>query len=218
MALSLSGDGAITGMVSASSSDLSSALAAKLDASAYAPGLGIIAPSSIAYSGGSASSSGGTTTFTGVSSISLNGVFSATHQNYRIVWYGNGDQNPTIGGRFRARVAGADETGAGYVSHRIYSTSAGASPLLAYAAGQTSFDLFFVGNFGRCVFVTDIAGPYVAQHTEAVAQFFGGSSTDNYYGSGAFSLQSSTQYDGFTLYVPSGSISGAVRVYGYEGA
>ena len=48
-------------------------------------GLTLIAPSSTANSGGSVSTSGGEVTYTSVSSVSLNGVFSSTYTNYLIM-------------------------------------------------------------------------------------------------------------------------------------
>jgi len=47
-----------------------------------AGGLRLITPTSIANSGGSSSASGGAVTFTGVTSVSLNGCFTSTYANY----------------------------------------------------------------------------------------------------------------------------------------
>jgi len=49
------------------------------------PGLTQVTPTSIANSGGSSSLSGGAVTFTGVTSISLNGVFTSTYENYFVI-------------------------------------------------------------------------------------------------------------------------------------
>ncbi len=46
-------------------------------------GLSMVNPTSIANSGGTASASGGQVTFTGVTSISLNGVLTITDDNYQ---------------------------------------------------------------------------------------------------------------------------------------
>jgi hypothetical protein len=52
-------------------------------------GLDLITPTSIAYSGGSASVSGGAVTFSAASTVSVNNCFSSTYDNYRIVFRGS---------------------------------------------------------------------------------------------------------------------------------
>ncbi len=91
-------------------------------------GLSLITPSSIAATGGSGSiSSTGKISFTSASSISLNGIFSSTYQNYKVLFQVTA---PTSGVdlTLRLRASGSDLTGASYdetVLRTITSTVSG---------------------------------------------------------------------------------------------
>jgi hypothetical protein len=174
---------------------------------ATAPGLAIVTPTSIANSGGSASASGGAVTFTGVSSISLNGVFSATYENYRIVF--TSTSGSTIQTSFRLRAAGSDNSSSyfynlieagGGVSN---SPATGAtSARTGYAATTVSFNSFDVSQPFLSV-VTNYAGNYLTQ-------------VGNYTGLCAGGHNNAASYDGITFLPASSTLTGTVRVYGYK--
>ena len=178
-------------------------------------GISASPPSSVANSGGTASLSGNTVTFTGVSSVSLNGCFTGDYDNYRLLAAYVGTQNPTIALKFRARLSGTDESAASYLLHRIYSTDT-AGPTRSYAAGGTSFDIGFIGNIGQNVLAMDVIGPKTATWLNATLHSYGGSASDSYGAVGMGALQSTTQYDGFTIFPASGTITGTISVYGYK--
>ena len=79
-------------------------------------GLSLITPTSITATGGSATSSissTGTVSFTSASAISLNGVFSATYENYRVIFKGSlttGSQDLKL----RLRSSGSDNSTSNY--------------------------------------------------------------------------------------------------------
>ena len=53
------------------------------------PGMKLVVPSSVAVGSGSGSvATQGTVTFSGASSVSINGCFSSTYDNYRILFFG----------------------------------------------------------------------------------------------------------------------------------
>lgn len=173
-------------------------------------GLSLITPTSIAYSGGSASSSGGTTTFTGVSSISLNGVFSDTHANYRVLISFYASIATDLNWRYRA--GGTDNTSSTYY-YRVanltstYGTGSGSlsyTPVAAQSTTQTLVALD-VGGTRTTGFKTFVSW---SQYSAGSTSIYGVSSQDS----------ASTIYDGFTIYGAAGTITGNIRVYGYEGA
>jgi hypothetical protein len=174
-----------------------------------AGGLIPVNPTSIANSGGTAALSDNLITYTGVSSISVNGCFSATYTNYLFI--NTGTMSVATNYYMRLRVAGSDaSTGAyfyaqaGYNSGNTTSNNSGAS--------QTSIDLY--GN-PTVLHTIVMSNPFVATPTRAVNQFAAFSASLSA-GAGGFFHNVSTSYDGFTMFPASGNITGVVRVYGIK--
>lgn len=186
------------------------------DIEATLPGIGGMAsaaPTSIANSGGSASLSENTVTFTAVNAVSLNGCFTASYSNYRIVINQNSGGTGTNNIYMRLRVSGSDAT-TGYNSQNTfsYSTTVGAE-----GGSGTYFDLGGGLLSNRQLIVLDLGSPQLA-----LATMLTGSQASDH---GAVSFltrqhagrhSTATAYDGFTLAVTSSTISGTVSVYGYK--
>ena len=179
-------------------------------------GLVPMVPSSVVVGSGSATTSAnGQVTFTGVSSVSLNGVFSSTYDNYRILFRPNAaSTTQNIAARFR--VAGVDSS-ASYVQNDIYNTGTSgtqsnqAGYSLVYVLQQTSaaqqefaastFDLYGVALAAPTVghgtnvqvYTTGVSYQYLLQYYHSV----------------------STAYDGLTFIPSAGTMGGTVSVYGY---
>lgn len=174
-------------------------------------GLVLVTPSTIANSGGSASTSGGQVTFTGVSSISLNGVFSSTYDTYLVVLRGTISADNPI--QFRLRAAGTDNSSANYYFQFLQASAA------TVAAGRFSMNSSHqLGNF-------DAAADYAVEmtvSTPAAAAYTIIKSDSSHQAEftgieiyrGLHNL--ATAYDGFTLYPTGGTITGKARVYGYK--
>ncbi len=179
-------------------------------------GLAPITPTSIANSGGSASLSGNTVTMTGTTTVSLNGVFSATYQNYRLLINSTSSLAGTIVSRLR--VAGVDASGTNYFSQRALFFSTTSSP-----ARFTSETFARVGggdtNVGPNLATLDLANPFLTTYTVFLTQNFDNGDSNNaqlaLYGA---THKLNTSYDGITIYNPSGTMTGQIRVYGYKGA
>jgi hypothetical protein len=151
-------------------------------------------------------------TFSGVSAQSVNDVFSAEYDNYRIVLtasnsVGNADVN------FRLRVAGADDSSANY--HRQRFTSSSTSNVGTRTTGATVAVLGEVFTSNSMI-VTDICLPFSASPTT----FF---SNGNYNGTSPIIIIHSnfhnvnTSYTGFTLFAASNNfVNATVSVYGYN--
>jgi len=202
MSLSLSGDGVVTGLDSAASSDLGAELAAKLDSTAYQPGLVLITSES----------------FSAVSSISVNGCFSNTYANYKILYKFTAASAANAQVNIRMRASGSDNTTSNYDVVRIVAavgtlnvgTSEGQSAMLQVGNIDSTHPTAASGSI-------DIFGPFISAQTTLVAQT---TSKDNsgfsyYIPASGFQRQASS-FDGFTLYPNSGTFSGAIRIYGYR--
>lgn len=85
-----------------------------------AGGLRLITPTSIANSGGSSSVTGGAITFTGVTTISVNGCFTSTYDNYVVQIIATGGA-ANLAQNIRLRVAGSDNsTASSYVAQNLF--------------------------------------------------------------------------------------------------
>jgi hypothetical protein len=176
-------------------------------------GLVIMTPTSIAHSGTSASiNADGGVDFTAVTSLSLNGVFTSSFDNYRLVFRAVGSIKD-LAIRCRLRAAGSDNSTANsYVSQIVFgdSTTVGASRATS--------------DFGRIVHISSdreggaefhLYGPFLAQPTAGRSVVSSG--YDNaYLDDSAFTHNQSTSYDGITFYFATANMTGNVVVFGYE--
>ena len=177
------------------------------------PGLNPVAPTSIANSGGSASTTGNTTTFTGVNSVSLNGVFSALYLSYSLnIIFTNSISNEI---RLRYRSSGTDNTSSSYRQALVQGggsvASSGASTV------QTSIRLAY-GTAGQPNMMGNISlqGPFATVSTGLSLIAFDGSTPNSYVTVTASGFVATTSFDGVTLYPNSGTITGTIQVFGYK--
>ena len=156
-----------------------------------------------------------TTSFSGVASQSVNNVFSATYQNYLINFEAEQTTGtPTIG--FRLRVGGVDDTSSNY----IYSiTGLNTTPATdnLNAASQSSALFTRALNAFRFAANMNFFNPALAVRTSftSISQ---GLSASGVIGSftGAGSLNINTAFDGITFIASTGTMTGTIRVYGYQ--
>jgi hypothetical protein len=179
----------------------------------------LITPTSIANSGGSASASGGAVTFSGVTSVSLNGCFSATYLNYKIVinLTANSATGPTDL-NFRYRITGSDQTSSNY--YMGFNEIAQAGGLTTSVANPAS--AFLLGRHGTGVpgqtFFLESADPFVSGthhqiNFEGVTQTTGGGYA---YRTGVGDFIGSGSMDGFSLVMATNTFTGTIRCYGYQ--
>lgn len=185
--------------------------------SVFTPAMIPVVPTSVDKSGGSASAnSKGYVTFSGVSSVSLNGVFTSTYDYYKIFFSYESSTNASNG--IRLRVSGADNTTSNYVVGRTYQddntggfqntggqTAWGTTPTASVR--QYNAELTFVTPYG--------AVPTQGWHigTEAASS---GSGAKMAAQSGGMLFQASTSFDGLTLYPSTGTITGTIQVFGFN--
>jgi hypothetical protein len=154
-----------------------------------------------------------TTSFSGVSSQSVNDVFSATYKNYRVLV--NFDSNSA--GAFismRLRVAGADNTTTNY-AHTTYKNAMGSTSFAAYtrtADGNTFFRILTEAQTETSTISYDVFNPFNSEF----AQINGtGTNNQDTFGFGG-SFNATTSFTGFTLIPNNGTITGTITVMGYN--
>ena len=173
-------------------------------------GLVLVKPTSIANTGGSASLSGGAVTFTGVTSVSLNGVFTSTYENYRIVMSGTGSVSQNL--QIRFRIAGTDTTATNYAYQRLLVNGTSAGAARTTAANQAT-----IGGTDTIwgINLLDLSNPQTTV-TTAMRAYGAFSASGAYLQDAAAGYSLTTSFDGITYFPDSGTMSGTIRVYGYQ--
>jgi hypothetical protein len=173
-------------------------------------GLVPVVPTSVSVgSGTGTANANGQVTFTTASSVSLNGVFSATYKNYLII-FNEDTASATAAIQFRMRLAGTDNsTASSYITQYIRATSttvSAAKDTLSYgqldvSAGTQTFASLTVFNpaIASATYFTNLAN----------------TQTNTYLEMSALTHTVATAYDGISFISASGTFTGAVSVYGY---
>lgn len=153
-----------------------------------------------------------TSTFSSVSSVSINNCFSSTYANYRIMIDLNSNSS-VAEMRLRMRVSGSDSTASNYTTQQIRGADTSIS-------GTRFPDTSFYP--GYCTYSStniDIYSPFATGYTQFEAQntlsTAVSTSAIQYWISGGF-YAATTSFDGFTVYPNAGSFTGTIRVYGYQ--
>ena len=162
-----------------------------------------------------------TTSFSGVTSQSINDVFSATYDNYRIVAniLGAGAGGGGFQNFLRLRVSGTDNTASNY-RYAGYGLGDNSAALFRVQSGlTTSFLLEAASSQSYGYKVIDVFSPFKTENTSINYQGMYVENTPtffNYNMGGVMSV--TTSYTGFTLFTTSGgtTIEGRIRVYGYN--
>ena len=178
---------------------------------APAPGLSLVTPTSVAGSG--VTLSGGQVTFTAATTMSVNGCFTATYDNYQFVMTQSAS-SATNSIYMRLRVAGVDNSSSQYAYGFWDVSGSGSSGAVASnATTQFGLSLSSATNVQTSIFAT-VTSPFIAQRTN-VHQLSYGYDSANYVGrSGVGGVTVTTSYDGFTLFPSAGTFTGTLRVYG----
>jgi hypothetical protein len=175
-------------------------------------GIRICKPTSVTYSGTSASIVGqGSVEFSAVTSLSLNGVFSSDFDNYMIVVRATTSAGVGLG--IRLRTSGTDATATNYTRQTL--NAYGTTVNSARATSDSRFSGGDLYNTQRGGFIHHLYGPYLSQPTaHRMVSSVDYLSATIFDASGTHSL--STSYDGFTLYLISAgpNITGQLTVYG----
>jgi microcystin-dependent protein len=181
--------------------------------SATAPGLAVIAPTTIDNTGGSVTATGGQIVLSAVNSVSLNGIFTSTYDNYQLVFSGALSSVGSVELRARFRVGGTDNTTTNYYSQYVQGNSTTVTG--ARETTQTSFLFAYCNNALPNQAIADICEPYLTKATSMTTSNLISTGGPNVLYYGQMHL-GATSFDGITIYPASGTLSGTVRIYGLK--
>lgn len=183
-----------------------------------AMGLKNIVPTSVVVGSGSASTnSNGTVTFSGATSLLLNGAFSATYKNYHVVLNVNTNStNYDLASKFST--SGTIST-TGYFAAGERRSQGGTSS--TYGAGANTGQWYIGGgeqsyNNGTLTATFDVYNPFITTSTFARSKAYGtnaDSSGFNIYDTGV--AHDASSRDGLYLVPSGGNMSGTINIYGY---
>lgn len=157
------------------------------------------------------------TTFTTASAVSLNNVFSATYDSYRIKFLMT---SCTANGNLymHVRAGGTDlSSGNVYAYAGWYAGSGGASGMAGYNVGGNEMIVGYHNNVvPRLTSNIELDLPYVATTTLMTYSGQGYDGSNYVSRNGGGEVVNTGQYDGFTIFPSSGTLTGMVKVYGYR--
>jgi hypothetical protein len=173
----------------------------------------LVTPSSIAFSGTSASIVGsGSVDFSAVTSLSLNGVFSADYDNYYIVVRHFSNSNQGI--LYRLRLGSTDASGSNYTYQEIQASGTTVSGVRTSSSTSSLFAAGISTNRGGTLL--SLYGPFLSQPT-ASRSVNGDAANGGRIIDLATTHSLSTSYDGITIFLSTANITGNVAVYGLRG-
>ena len=151
--------------------------------------------------------------FSAVTEILLDSVFTSTYRNYRLVF----DCQSSAGGstfRWQVRSGGSTISTATYNNQILIVTNTTMVP--SSATGETQIRVGANDASGYHAMTMDIFCPQVAQPTRFISSFNrnNGASLENTYGANT----NSTSYDGMRINVGAGTMTGSYTLYGYRNA
>ena len=173
------------------------------------PGMVLLTDYTITHAGTSATLTNGQVTFTAVTSLSLNGVFSADFDNYVVNMRHNGSADTGIA--LRMRSSGTDASGNDYTYQLLSADSTAVS-----GSRTSSTNLGVIGIVSIAQRGGDTAYffcPFLAQPTAVrtvSARALSNAAIYDY----ATTHSLSISYDGFTAFPASGNMTGTLQVYG----
>jgi hypothetical protein len=173
-------------------------------------GLVLIKPSSVV---GGTDNGKGTVSFSGVTNMSLNGVFNSTYDSYLVMIRditGSGISTFDL----RLRASASDATGTDYFWGLALTNQASTS-VPAAGSAATSFRVCNIDGAARGFVTLQISNPFASKITMFNSTIVGSFSTNVAAGAGGGIHIPTISYDGFSL-LSSNNTSATVSVYGYN--
>lgn len=180
-----------------------------------AGGCSLIKPSSIAGTGVAVTALG-KVSFTSATTITINGVFTAAFDQYRIMLDIPNAVTPAVAA-FTLTSAGSPDTSANYDTQVVQ--GAGSATAAVQQSAQTSVPITGSSTVATHTTVVELFRPALAAPTAGTAQMFStsnpGSGTGMFIQLRGFQHRLASAYDG--LQITSGNaLTGTLRVYGYN--
>lgn len=171
-----------------------------------------IIPTSVAGTGVTVGASG-KVSFTASTSISLNGIFTSTYDHYKVEIYTTASSTAVL--RVVLRSAGTDATAANYDYTLLYANSG--SPSSATVAANANWTLNASISSTVMKHNLELTNPFLASMTTAIGRSVAyASAVAPLIGNFGGGHRLSTSYDGLTFTASTGSLTGTIRVYGYN--
>ena len=179
-------------------------------------GLTQVIPTSVAVGSGSGSvGANGTVTFTGASSIAVDGCFTSTYSHYKVIFFIS-EKSTSAQAILKLRTAGSTIGGVSYrqQSQRSYGTNIDSYP---YSSGTSEFVApGGTGNGQSAMWSMEFINPANA----SVSTFWNGQwfayDGGNFVGNSSQGAEyTSASRDGFVVSL-TGTMGGNVRIYGYN--
>lgn len=180
------------------------------------PGMKLVVPTSVTVGSGSGSvSTQGAVTFSGASSVSLNGCFTSAYDNYKIVF--TKAYSSTAGAvRTRLRASGTDNTTASSYVRRGFGSDV-PSGLYNQTEATTSWYCFnaTTSSTSYSFQTMEIYNPFLATETQMTS-----TQLERNGDTGSMQIayhNQTTSYDGITFFSTSSyNLTGTIRVYGLK--
>ena len=171
-----------------------------------------IIPTSVAGTGVTVGASG-KVSFTASTSISLNGIFTSTYDHYKVEIYTTASSTAVL--RVVLRSAGTDATAANYDYTLLYANSG--TPGSATVAANANWALNASISSTVMKHNLELTNPFLASMTTAIGRSVAyASAVAPLIGNFGGGHRLSTSYDGLTFTTSTGSLTGTIRVYGYN--
>ena len=156
-----------------------------------------------------------TQSFSAASTVSVNNCFTSTYDNYRVVGSVTGASVAVL--RFRLRAGGSDNSASSYDT-AVWRMAANNTTATWASGTTTSSDILSMDSgYPPHTVQMDVIAPYLASYTRCAwsgaCGLSGVSGTAMF--SGALGHYVTGQFDGFTIYPSTGTITGTLTVYGY---
>ena len=186
-----------------------------LNSSDDVSGMVKIVPTSVAVGSGTGSANTlGTVTFSGATTISLNGCFNSTYSNYKLVINFESFSGTDNIFYMRLRASGSDNTTSNY----RYTGNDWASNWNPWSDALYSQDKFVVHRYSRAngIYMSmDVLNPFATKYTGWLS-LSSQVATNPGVNHAAGIFNATTSFDGFTMFPEvSQNMSGTISVYGY---
>ena len=153
-----------------------------------------------------------TTTFSAVSSVSLNSVFTSTYDHYKALMQVTGSTSQ-VDLLVRLRASGSDNSTTNYNSNRLKvdNTVVAGDRLTSQAQARAGIAINSNADFEITFY-----NPQLSTATGIGSINIGSQGGDVQTFTVSNGFFAGTSFDGFTIYPSSGTITGTIRVYGYK--
>lgn len=169
-------------------------------------GLQLITPSSVAGTG--VSLTGPKVSFSAAQSLSVNGVFDSTYDNYLIVI--GTDCSAQSGWSMRLRASGSDATSGDYAKQYFYADGTGVAGGRTTATTSWSITAFSNVWNGLQIYVYAPGLAQASAFRSISAVSYNGAYIEDWVGT----TNLTTAFDGFTIYTTIQNVTGSLHVYG----